>query len=170
MKYNAKTTKLYIYENGSPIKVVIRSRGSAHLICIWNTDTNEFTIGQWLCGKKLMPHRCCYKNDGDFIYEYKQFGCDTRIVRSTPPYFTAHEMWETNCITSPVKIVSTNEQYLQRTPYRYFTTPVTIIGSQLNAANGDIIHDFSNDRFVHVAPPDDYVIGNRIHENVLLTH
>jgi len=164
-QYNEKQTKIHVFSNGTENKVVIRSRGGSHLMCLWNTGDNTFTKGQWLCGKKLLPDKCLYKNDGKFIYRYNQFGCDTRIVECTPPFFSAHQMWEGNCCTPVSKIITLLDR--KKCP-NTFTIPTTIIGKELRDDKGNLVHDFTEDKFENVAPPEDHVIGVRVKESVFL--
>jgi hypothetical protein len=156
--------RLFIYDNGTENKVVIRSRGAAHLMCLWNVETNVIRKGQWSCGKKFMPNRCEYRPDGRFVYEYKKQGCSTRVIECTPPYFTAHQMWEEDCHQPLVKVISLDSR---TRPRDRMTIPTVIIGSKLVDPSGVLVHDFMDDQFEEMAPPDDYQVGKRIHDTIL---
>jgi hypothetical protein len=164
-KYTPKRTRLYIFQNGSTKRLVIRSRGAANLMSLWNVSTGTFELGQWLCKKPLDLKGCAYLPCGRFIYRFHQHRCDETTVVCTPPYFTAHALWEqyTGCFSPSTHVLTSPaapENFLEiRRILQSAPRPIEVEGQELLDDRGNVVHDFSNDVFRPLAPPASYIRG-----------
>jgi hypothetical protein len=159
-------TRLYVFENGTPTKVVIRSRGAANIMCLWDISSGNFQIGQWVCKRPLVPERCSFLPDGRFVWVTRQFGCSLTIGVSTPPFFTAHAVWEgMRCqTTTPAHITSSPAcsltwKEIVDLQQSNGSGPTTTIPGNILRHGGELIHDFSHDSFQAVPPPAGYLKG-----------
>ena len=166
LKHTPKRTRLHVFHNGSTKRVVIRSRGAANLMCLWDVVAGTLEIGQWLCKRPLNAKGCAYLPCGRFIYAFSLYGSEASTVVCTPPYFTAHALWEhyVDICRSPSRHVLTSsaapENFLEvRRLVDFAPRPSTLEGDVLTDDNGMVVHDFSHDAFRCLAPPPGYTKG-----------
>jgi hypothetical protein len=90
-------TRLFaLLARNAPVGVIFRRGPSRQVLLIeWNTDTDDFRIGQWLKGR-IYERRCDLSPNGDLLLYFaasyrKPFYSWSAISR--PPYFTALTLW-----------------------------------------------------------------------------
>jgi len=162
-------TRIHVFENGTEKKVVIRCRRAANIMCLWDTSTGELQMGQWLCRRLLCPERCTFLPDGRFIWVTRRHGCSLTIGVSTPPFFTAHGLFQgMRCQNTPPRHIRSSTacpltwQDIVGLREEFGSGPTaTVMGNVLRDGieSERVVHDFSFDRFRALPPPAEYVKG-----------
>ncbi|KAJ3038748.1 hypothetical protein HDV00_000322 [Rhizophlyctis rosea] len=159
-------TRIYVFHNGTGKEVVIRSRGAANIMCLWDPSTGDFQMGQWLCRRLLCPPMCLFLLDRRFIWATRRHGWSLTVGVSTPPFFTAHALFEGMwCQNIPPMHVGSSTacpltwQDIEGLQQEFGSGLSTTVMGKVLRRDGMIVHDFSLDRFRALRPPAEYVKG-----------